>query len=37
MEYEVNDKDDNGRDCFGIKVSADAAKFTNIIIAGFEK
>jgi len=33
----VDDEDGSGRDCSGIDVRMDAAKLTNMIIAGFSK
>jgi len=37
IKFRMNNGGDNGAGCFEVKVWADTAKFTNVIVAGFRK
>ena len=37
VKFRMNDGDGNGAGCFEVKVRADTAKFTDVIVARFRK
>ena len=37
VEYRLNDESGNGVDCLEVKIWADTAKFTDVILARFTK